>query len=515
MAGERKQYLVGLDCGTSVIKAAAFDADGNEIAVAQAGLANESPAPGRMEYRAEDLWAAAAGALRALWAAGKVAPEAVAAVGPTGAGNGALLVDARGAPVRNGILALDNRTAAAIAAEADSPLPGRVRAINGQATWTGQSFRVLRWLREEEPAALARAARVFVIKDYVKWRLTDAYVADASEQSKLGLLDIFRGECTAELLALYDLEELLPKLAPIRPSGAVIGTVTATAAAATGLRAGTPVVNGLADIDASALGSGAVRAGQMSMVAGTWSINQLFVDRLAIDARLFGLSHYAVEGVYEQLEASASSTANLTWFVKQACADLAATAKERGISVYALIDGLVAAVPPASTEVFFHPYLYGSNTKGNARAGFYGLAGWQGKVELLAALFEGVVFSHNDHVTKLRAVGQPVTDIRLSGGAARSEVWTQMFADVLGVPVLVPAVSEGGALGAAICAAVGAGLYDSLPAAAARMVRVAREHRPNAALAAAYAERFAAYRRVTELMGPVWDELDRVYRKTH
>ena len=489
------KYVLGLDCGTSVIKAAAFDATGKEIAVSQATLDGVSPQPGWMEYRAEDLWKAAAGAIRAL---GVPASE-IAAIGPTGAGNGVLLLDAQDQPVRNGIFALDNRTAGMMAADQAAGLLDRMRQINGYSTWTGLTLYLLKWLRQHEPAAIERAAKVFIIKDYVKYRLTGRYVGDASEQSKLGLVDAAQGRCTRELLALYGLESLLEKMPPLQDSTAVIGTITCAAAAATGLREGTPVVNGLADIDASALGSGVTRAGQLSIVAGTWSINQLFLDRPVIDARLFGLSRYAVPGVWEQLEASASSTANLSWFMKHCCPE----------SNYQQINELVASVPPATTEVFFHPYLFGSNTKPNARAGFYGLAGWQSRADLLAALFEGVVFSHNNHIEKLRSLGQPMTEARVSGGATNSPLWSQMFADVLGVPVVVPAGQEIGALGAAMCAAVGAGWQKDLPAAAAQMVHVARTHQPNEALHQKYAVRYERYKRVTELMGPVWDELSK------
>jgi L-xylulokinase len=486
-------FVLGLDCGTSVVKAAAFDADGREAGVGQATIEGVSPQPGWMEYRPEELWRAAAAAVRAL----DVPAAEIAAVGPTGAGNGVLLLDADGAPVRNGIFALDNRTAGMMAADEAAGLLDRMREVNGYSTWTGLTLYLLKWLRQHEPAALERAARIFVIKDYVKYRLTGRHVGDASEQSKLGLLDVRQGRCTRELLALYRLESLLDRFPPLEPSAAVIGAVTPAAAEATGLREGTPVVNGLADIDASALGAGTTRPGQLSIVAGTWSINQLFLDRPVIDARLFGLSRYAIDGVWEQLEASASSTANLSWFMKHICPELD----------YAQVDALVASVPPATTEVFFHPYLYGSNAKANARAGFYGLAGWQSRADLLAALFEGVVFSHNHHVEKLRGLGQAVSEGRLSGGAAHSARWSQMFADVLGLPVAVPDAQESGALGAAMCAAVGVGWHADLAAAAARMVRTARTHRPDPVLHARYAARYARYEHVTELMAPVWDEL--------
>lgn len=506
-----KTYCVGLDCGTSVVKAAAFDAEGREAAVSQASFDGCSPRSGWMEYRAEDLWETAARALRGLIDENGLSPESILAIGPTGAGNGALLLDDRDQPIRNGIFALDNRAGDMINEEAKTDLPDRIRALNGQCRWTGQTLCVLKWLRHNEPEAIERAAKVMVIKDFIKYRLTGAYIGDPSEQSKIGLMDVFKGECNPELLELNDLDRLAGRTPELKPSTEVIGGLTAEAAQATGLKAGTPVVNGLADIDASALGSGVTRPGQLSIVAGTWSINQLFTERIDIDARLFGQSYYAVDNVFENLEASPSSTANLSWFVKQACGDLEQEAREKNCSVYDIVNDLVASRPAAETEVFFHPYLYGSNSKVNARAGFYGLAGWQDKADLLAALYEGVVFSHNQHVEKIRAGAQTAEEIRLSGGASRSAVWSQMFSDVTGLPVLIPDGREIGALGAAMCAAVGLGVHNDLTSAAAKMVRTAATYQPDAALTAKYARRFAGYKEITELMSPVWDRLTDVF----
>ncbi len=511
MSSVNGDCFVGLDCGTSVVKVAAFDMQGEQLAVSQQPLAGLSPQPGWMEYRAEDLWAAVAGAMRGLFEEEGLCPERIIAVGPTGAGNGVLLLDAEDRPVRNGIFALDNRAGRDIESESSTDLPRLTRALNGQTTWTGQTFYLLKWLREHEPSALEQAHRVFVIKDYVKYCLTGRYAGDRSEQSKLGLLDLHRDRPTAELMDLYGLGDLRRRLPPLEPSTAIIGGVTAQAARATGLQEGTAVVNGLADVDASALGAGVVQAGQVSVVAGTWSINQLLVDEPVIRPEVFGLSHYAIDGVYEYLEASPSSTANLTWFIRQTCGDLVRSAEGQDAAVYERINRMVASVPPASTEVFFHPYLYGSNEKVNARAGFYNLAGWHDRAHLLAALFEGVVFSHNHHVEKLRRLGEGASEVRLSGGAAHSEVWTQMFADVLGLPVSVPEAEEVGALGAAMCAAVGAGHCSDLVEASRRMVRLARSHRPRAELHERYCARYRGYEVVTAGMEPIWDELRRAF----
>ena len=504
-------HLIGIDCGTSVVKAALYDRDGRELGVATATFESFNPAPDRFEYDPQTLWETACLALRQLV---DHHPELTAdntAIGVTGAGNGLTLVDGDGRAVRPGILAVDGRAA-------NQPVPNsefaaRAREIHGQSIWPGQTIELLRWIKANEPDSLEKTKRIFALKDFVKWKLTGVHQGDVSEVGKTGLLDLEVPQTTSRLLAHYGLDSISGKLPPVADSTSVIGRVTKAAADASNLPEGTAVVNGLADIDASSIGAGAVRAGQLSIVAGTWSINQLFTDRPTNRDSIFGTSRHAVNGVWEELEASASSTANLTWYVREFCGDLEANARAAGRSVYDRVNELVATVEPATTPVFFHPYLYGSNTKANARAGFNGLAGWQTRNHQLSALFEGVVYGHAVHVQKLLAGGSVADEVRLSGGASRSDLWSQMFADVLNLPVAVPAASEVGALGAAICAAAGTSVYPDIPQATAAMSAITRRHDPDPARTGRYADRFATFQRITDLMVPVWDELERNFSK--
>lgn len=493
--------FIGLDCGTSVIKAAAFDACGRELGISGSQVVTRSPAPGRMEFDPENLWSAAVAALHGLTDKLGTGALRVASLGVTGAGNGLILTSANDQALHPGILAVDNRAA-------DLPdLTSATRPVNGQSQWPGQTLQLLRWFQRDQPDLLRQAARIFVIKDFIKWRLTGEYVSDFSEQSKIGLLDLDSHDSSDRLLSLFGLTGLRNRLPALAPSTHTAGNLRDEAAVLCGLPRGIAVANGLADIDASALGSGASRAGHLSIVAGTWSINQLFTGTRSRRDTIFGTSLHAVPGIWEDLEASASSTANLTWFVREACRDLETQAASAGVSVYELVNQEVAAVDPCSTPVFFHPFLFGSNTDPSARAGFYGLAGWQKRSHLLAALFEGVVFSHVVHVGRLLQGGASASEVFLSGGASRSRVWSQMFADALGMPLTIPAATEVGALGAAMCAAVAVGAHSTLAAATGEMCHAARTHTPDAGLRPTYARRFETFQSITALMQPVWKTL--------
>jgi L-xylulokinase len=197
------------------------------------------------------------------------------------------------------------------------------------------------------------------------------------------MMDVRNRRYSRELLELYDLAELWDAMPPMAQSSEIVGHVTAEAAQATGLAAGTPVVAGIFDVDASALGAGAFQPGQVCIIAGTWSINEIVTAEPLIDPSLFMTSLYTVPGLYLSIDASATSATNLEWFVNTFCGEERVQAKQRGVSVYEVCNEMVASLPPGGTDIIFHPFLYGSNVQPTARAGFYGIAGWHTKAHIV------------------------------------------------------------------------------------------------------------------------------------
>ena len=194
----------------------------------------------------------------------------------------------------------------------------------------------------------------------------------------------------------------------------------------------------------------------------------------------------------------------------QCCGDERIEAKKRGVSVFEICSEEVASIAPDSTNVIFHPFLYGSNVQPTARAGFYGVAGWHTRAHLLRALYEGVMFGHLSHIEKLRAAGGQIDGARLAGGGSRSSVWAQMFADTIQVPMEVPDGKELGARGAAISAGIGAGIYSSYAEAVQEAVSVVRVHEPNPANTPLYLARYAEYQRLVNVMKEPWQELNKL-----
>jgi L-xylulokinase len=349
-----------------------------------------------------------------------------------------------------------------------------------------------------------------MVKDYIKYRLTGECTSDYTDMSGANLMDVRKRYYSRELLALYDLAEVYEALPPLKQSFEMVGQVTAVAAQETGLAAGTPVVGGLFDVDASAIGSGAVNADQACLVMGSWSINEVITRDPIVDPRLFMTTLFAEPGLFLTIEGSATSATNLEWFVNQCCGDERAEAKRRGISVYEVCNEEVASLAPGSTNIIFHPFLYGSNVQPTARAGFYGIAGWHTRAHLLRSLYEGVVFGHLSHIEKLRAAGARISTARLAGGGARSSVWSQMFADTIQVTMEISDGNEVGARGAALSAGVGAGVYRDYAEAVQEAVAVVRVHEPIPANTSLYLERYAEYQRLARVMQEPWEALSKL-----
>jgi L-xylulokinase len=507
------EYLLGVDDGNTVSKAALFDLDGREVRVASRKAEPEYPYPGWTERRMDLLWQSTAEAIREVITASGIHPKEIIGVGTSGHGNGVYLVDKQGRPARAGIQSLDTRAAGIVDEWNGRDLHGQAFPYTIQAFWPAQPNALLAWVKRHEPEVYERIGAVLMCKDYIKYCLCGEISTDFSDMSGTSLMDVRNRRYSRELLEMYDLADLWDALPPVAQSFDPVGKVTPEAAEATGLAVGTPVVGGLFDIDASALGAGVCQPGQVCIIAGTWSINEIVTAEPLVDPSLFMTTVYTVPRLWLTTEASATSATNLEWFVTHFCGEERQIAKQRGISVYELCSEMVASLPPGGTNIIFHPFLYGSNVQPTARAGFYGIAGWHTKAHMARALYEGVVYGHLNHIEKLRAAGAHMEVARLTGGGSRSRVWTQIFADTLQLPMEVPAGAEMGARGAAMCAGIGVGAYRDHTDAVARAVKLERRQEPDPQATPHYLARYAEYRCLLVAMQEPWDRLSKLPAK--
>jgi L-xylulokinase len=494
-------FLLGLDAGNTVIKAALFDAaDGRELAVvAQDGHA-DLPAPGHVERDLDELWANATAVIASCIARAGIDPVHIRAIGCAGHGNGLYALDRAGRPLL-GIQSLDTRAVDLVSEWALQRLGERTYPICRQRPWSAQTPTLLAWVKRQRPDLYGQIGTVLLCKDFVVGRLTGARVSETTDMSGCGLLAVPGRSYDAALMELYGLGDAMPMLPDLLESADIAGHVTADVAAATGLVAGTPVVAGLFDVVASALGSGVAETGQASIIAGSWSINQVVLDEPIDQPPVFMQSSFD-RTRWMAIESSATSAANLEWLVHQFMGE--GTGDRFGPA-----SDLVASVDAAQDIPIYHPFLYGAQQDGRARAGFYGIGGWHSRAHLLRALFEGVVFEHARHIDVLRRAGAVISSATLSGGGSRSSVWPQIFAEVLDLPVTVSRSRESGALGAAIAAGTGVGLFADYAAGTKAMTAPARRYAPQPDVRRHFEGRMALYAQLVEAMTPVWASMGR------
>ena len=485
-------YFLGIDNGGTVSKAAIYDACGKELSVAACRVAQLTPHAGWSERNMERLWTDTASVIRQAIAQAGISPSQIRGLACTGHGNGLYLLDRRGKPLRNGINSSDERAQAYIDSWRERHIDEQVLPMTAQSLWAAQPAPLLAWLRDSEPEVFANIGTILMVKDYIRYRLTGERRAEITDMSGTGLMNVVNVTYDSAVPEAYGLPEIEPWLPPLVESAETAGYITAEAAALTGLQPGTPVAGGMFDIDACALSSGILNAGQFSIVAGTWGNNQYIDRQPLVDKDLFMTSRYVVPGWFLMLEGSPTSAGNLEWFLETFFAH------ERmafGDGFYAHIAGLVSATKPGDSQALFLPFLYGCNN-GNLKGGFFGLDAAHGRAEMLRAIFEGVIFSHYQHIERLLKFRAFPEVIRLTGGAARNPVWCQMFADCIGIPVETPAGSELGALGAAMAATVATKYYPDFQQAVDAMTSIDKRYEPNPEYTAVYREKYRAYRKL-------------------
>ena len=495
-----ESVLLAVDAGTSTIKTVAFGTDGTEVAVAKRETETLRPESGHVEQDPDAVWNLTAATLREVTASLPADAEPVG-IGVTGQGDGLWAVDDDGDPVGNAVLWSDSRAAGILEAWEESGTLARIVDQCGSAPYPGMSLPILTWLAREEPARFDRIDTILSAKDWLKYRLTGERTLDHTEAT-VPYLDkaterydpsVFEG------VRLPAAESLLPRLAA--PTE-VIGTVTEAAAEATGIPAGIPVISGVFDVPASAIGSGAASPGGTAITLGTSLTHQTFVDGPQPETAGIQMS-LGLDGLWTYAIGSNAGTQSLEW---------AAETLAGGVDI-ADLAGLAADAPPGSDGVVYHPYLSTSGERGpfinpDARGQFVGLTPEHRPEHLVRAVYEGLSLAVRDCVGHLPG---EVSEVIASGGGTRSELWCRLVADCLNTPVSVPAGSEPGAKGAAILLAVAVGEYPSLSAAVDRMVTIDRRYEPRAAVADQYGALYDLFAEIAAEMRPIWAERAAVY----
>jgi L-xylulokinase len=494
--------LLAIDSGLTVTKAVIFDLDGNQIAVCRRNVPQCKPAPRRVERNMAVLWQQTASAIRDVLETSGTDAQRIIAVAATAHGDGLYLLDHDGAPLGPGILSLDSRSSAVVDDWTRDGTAGKALDLTGQVPHVSAPSALLGWISREEPERFSRIGHVLSCKDWLCYCLSGHIGTDRTEAST-SFTDARSQGYSDAALALFGLSGLAGALPRMAHSADVVATVTADAAAATGLAEGTPVAAGLHDVTASALGIGAHQTGVFGIVAGTYSINECVSTEPRIDARWFCRNAIA-PGHWNIMSISPASATNYDWFLNTLCTQERDAA---GSSIHKLLRSEIDIALSRGSSVMYHPYLFGSPMGPAPSAGFLGLRGWHDRGDMLAALLEGIAFNHRQHVDALRECFSS-TEARLTGGASRNPTVAQLFADILDMPVTVTDTDEAAAWGAALCAGAAVGAFARFDADPRDIAGRATRYEPSQGRAAHYAERYTLYREVAATLTSTWERLN-------
>jgi L-xylulokinase len=498
--------FIGVDAGGTMTKAALFDADGVELACCRRPNKMLFPAPGHTERDPEAMWQAACSAIRAVLEESQTDPREVSGISATAYGAGLYLVDRDLDPVRPGIVSTDSRANDLVAGWQKEGVAALCGALSQQRVWAAQSSVLLAWLHRDDPTLLERTHSVLFCKDFLRAKLCGDVSTDPTDAGISGLIDVTTGSYQPELLRLMGIEAWLDRLPPIGKSAEIVGGVSRRAAQETGLRENTPVVRGVVDVVAASLACSMTDPAMMTVVAGTFSINQTLHAVPRTSTPPFLQCAYPLENYYLATEGAATSAGNLEWFCRVMLEAEAARAAEQGRTIYDVCEELLSDAMERDSDTLFFPFLFGG--PGGAPAGLVGLTAAASLSDALRAIYEGIVFAHRMDVDALLAGPDAATPtiIRLAGGGSRSMIWPQLFADVLGLPVEVMQCGELGAQGAAIVTAAAVGHYADLGTAARSMPGVARRYEPNLARRDFYERKYQHFTKAAASLGEIWTQ---------
>ncbi len=491
-----QQFLLGIDLGTSGTKTVLFDLEGRAIASRTAEYPLYQRRNGWAEQDPEDWWQAAVSTIQGVLRDSGIHPRQIAGVGISGQMHGLVMLDSQGRVLRHSILWCDGRTGQECREITEAVGEQKLIGITANPALTGFTAGKILWVRRHEPEIYQQCRHILLPKDYLRYRLTGEYATEVSDASGMTLLDVKNRCWSDEVLQILEIEK--DWLGKMYESVEITGTVTAEAAQCTGLAVGTPVVGGAGDNAAAAIGTGTVSAGKAFTTIGTSGVIFAHSDTVAIEPQ--GRVHAfcsAVPGKWTVMSCTLSSGLSLRWLRDTCCAEELREAERLGVDPYEVMGTLAQNSPIGANRLLFLPYLMGERSPildEKARGSFFGLSASHTRGDLIRAVMEGVVYSQKQCLEVLQGMGVCPDTMMACGGGARSQFWRQMLSDVYGCPVTTSSAAlEGPALGVAILAGVGTGVYDSVESACSRIVKPDTVLQPDREAGKAYEPYYKLY----------------------
>ncbi len=493
-------YFVGIDTSTTATKAILINGQGEVIKVASTEYPFDTPQPLWSEQHPDLWWNGTVNSIRRVLADSGLDGTAVKGIGLTGQMHGLVLLDAAGKVLRPAILWNDQRTGSQCDDIRARLGKNRLIQITGNDALTGFTAPKILWVQQNEPEIYARIAHILLPKDFVRFKLTGHYAVDRAGGAGTLLFDLRQRDWSPEVLTALEIDPVW--LPPTYEGPEVTGLVSAAAAAATGLKAGTPVVGGGGDQSAQAVGVGAVEPGIIALTLGTSGVVFATTPEPFIEpeGRLHAFCH-AVPNRWHLMGVMLSAAGSLRWYRDTLAA---------GLDFDTLLAPAVD-IPPGSEGLLFLPYLTGERTPHPdplARGAFVGLTVRHTQAHLTRSVLEGVAFGLRDSFELMKAAGlTDIRQVRVSGGGAKSPLWRQILADVLDAELVTVNTSEGAAYGAALLAGVGGGVWPTVDAACAAGVTVTGSTRPQAEVVACYQPLYEQYRALYPALKDIYHHL--------
>jgi len=492
-------YFIGIDSSTTATKALLMDESGQVVGVAAHEYDFETPQPLWTEQDPALWWDATVKSIRQVVSESKIDPHTVAGIGLTGQMHGLVLLDDNGEVLRPSILWNDQRTGSQCDEIRSRLGKEKLIQITGNDALTGFTAPKILWVQENEPKVWAKTRHILLPKDYVRYMLTDEYAIDRAGGAGTILFDVKERDWSADVLNALDIpSEWLP---PTFEGTQVTSFLSPSAAADTGLKVGIPVAGGGGDQAAAAVGTGAVKEGIVSLSLGTSGVVFAASDHPAIEpeGRLHAFCH-AVPDKWHLMGVMLSAAGSLRWFRDTFAPDLdfdalLETAKE---------------IPPGSDGLLFLPYLTGERTPHPdplARGAFVGLTVRHTLPHLTRAVLEGVAFGLRDSFELMKSAGlSEITQVRITGGGAKSPLWRQILADVFGADLVTVNTAEGAAYGAALLSATGAGIFPDVETACESTISITGRTTPGPDQEA-YEKLYPVYRDLYPALKPSFNAL--------
>jgi autoinducer 2 (AI-2) kinase len=511
-------HLLAIDLGTGSCRAVLFGEDGTQVAIGVREWSHAAlpDAPGSQVFDTARNWILICECIREVLDRAAIGPGDVAAVSSTSMREGIVLYDADGRE----IWACPNVDSRAAVEATELVMSGRARRLYEQGgDWVSiTSPARLLWIQAHEPETFGRIAHIGMLSDWVLYRLTGRFVTDPSSGSSSNLFDLRARTWSSSSL---DLVGLAPEVVPeVLEPGTVVGPLTVRAAGETGLAVGTPVVVGGADTQLGLVGIGVLAPDRLTLVGGSFWQLTVVTDEPLIDpqARVRTLCH-AVPGLWMTEGIGFYCGFALRWFRDAFCELEQVQAASRGVDAYVVMEEAAAEVPPGSegvTAIFSN--VMDAKRWVQASPSFLGFdvdrPAASNRRACIRALEEQAAYTARGHLAIISELtGRTYDELVLTGGAAKGQLWPQIVADVLGLPVRVPVVKESTALGAALYAGIGSGLYRDLAEVAGKLVRIERTFEPVAEAHRTYDDRYAAWRALyprildlseSGLLRPMW-----------